>query len=104
MALKSYPMALDDAHHRLFIGCRAPARMLVLDITGKVAASVEIVGDTDDLFYDAARSGVYVVGGAGFIDVFEPKGADRYARNRQSLVPPITVKIQFQINHNISFI
>ena len=97
-------MALDDAHHRLFIGCRAPARMLVLDLTGKVAASVEIVGDTDDLFYDAARSGVYVVGGAGFIDVFEPKDADRYARNRQSLVPPITVKIQFQINHNISFI
>ena len=78
--------------------------MLVLDITGKVAASVEIVGDADDLFYDAARSRVYLTGGAGFIDVFEQKDADRYARNRQSLVPPITLKIQFQIKHNISSI
>src|SRR5579872_1956668 len=44
-ALKNYPMALDDAHHRLFIGCRAPARMLVIDTeTGKQTASVEIVG------------------------------------------------------------
>src|SRR5262245_41782429 len=25
-ALRNYPMALDEAHHRLLIGCRAPAR------------------------------------------------------------------------------
>ncbi len=80
-ALKNYPMALDEAHHRLFTGCRAPTRMLVIDIeTGKQTASVEIAGDTDDLFYDAARSRVYVIGGAGFVDVFEQKDADRYNR------------------------
>jgi len=56
-ALENYPMALDEAHHRLLIGCRAPARMLVIDTgTGKHTASVEIAGDTDDLFYDAAGS------------------------------------------------
>ncbi|MCE5306842.1 MAG: hypothetical protein LLG20_04315, partial [Acidobacteriales bacterium] len=71
-ALKNYPMALDEPHHRLLIGCRAPARMLVLDTdTGKQTASVEIVGDTDDLFLDAARRRVYVIGGQGFVDVFE---------------------------------
>jgi DNA-binding beta-propeller fold protein YncE len=80
-ALKNYPMALDEAHHRLFIGCRTPARLLVLDTeTGKQTASLETVGDTDDLFYDAAKGRVYVIGGAGYIDVFEQKGADQYHR------------------------
>jgi hypothetical protein len=41
---------------------------------------VEIVGDTDDLFYDAANNRVYVIGGQGFVDVFEQKGADSYTR------------------------
>jgi DNA-binding beta-propeller fold protein YncE len=80
-ALKNYPMALDEPHHRLLIGCRAPARMLVIDTeTGKQTASVNIAGDTDDLFYDAARSRVYVIGGQGFVDVFDQKDADHYNR------------------------
>ena len=80
-ALRNYPMALDEAHHRLFLGCRTPARMLVLDTeTGRQVASVDIVGDTDDLFYDAARNRVYVVGGAGFVDAFEQKDPDHYSR------------------------
>ena len=74
-------MALDEAHHRLLIGCRAPARMLAIDTeTGKQTASVEIVGDTDDLFYDAGRSRVYVIGGEGAVDVFEQKDSDHYER------------------------
>jgi len=80
-ALKNFPMALDEAHHRLLIGCRAPARMLEIDTeTGKQTASVEIVGDTDDLFYDAAKSRAYVIGGQGFVDVFEQKGPGQYSR------------------------
>jgi hypothetical protein len=80
-ALKNYPMALDEANHRLLIGCRTPARMLAVDTeTGKQMATVEIVGDTDDLFYDAARKRVYVIGGQGFVEVFEQKSADQYDR------------------------
>ena len=80
-ALKNFPMALDEAHHRLFLGCRGPARMLVLDTeTGKEVASVEIVGDTDDLFYDAGKSRVYVIGGGGFVDAFDQKDPDHYTR------------------------
>jgi DNA-binding beta-propeller fold protein YncE len=88
-AQKNYPMSLDEAHHRLLIGCRAPARMLAIDTeSGKQTASVEIVGDTDDLFYDAATSRVYVIGGEGFVDVFEQKGPDQYTRiGRQSTAP-----------------
>jgi DNA-binding beta-propeller fold protein YncE len=78
-ALKNFPMALDEAHHRLLIGCREPARMLVVDTeTGKQTATVEIVADTDDLFFDARRGRVYVIGGGGSVDVLEQKDADHY--------------------------
>ena len=80
-ALKNYPMALDEGHHRLLIGCRTPASMLAINTeTGKQTASVEIVGDTDDLFFDAAQNRVYVIGGEGFVDVFDQKDADHYER------------------------
>jgi hypothetical protein len=69
-------MALDEAGHRLFVGCRRPAKLLVYDTrTGKSIASAEIVGDTDDLFFDAARHRVYVLGGEGFVDVLDVAGA-----------------------------
>jgi hypothetical protein len=80
-ASQNYPMALDEKHHRLLIGCRTPARLLVIDTgSGRQTASVEIVGDTDDLFYDAARSCVYVIGGEGFVDVLSQRDADHYER------------------------
>jgi len=77
----NYPMALDEANHRLFIGCRRPAKVLVFDMTtGKQSASFDTVGDTDDLFYDVARRRVYVTGGEGFIDVVQDQGANGFAR------------------------
>ncbi len=80
-ARSNFPMALDEAHHRLLIGCRSPARLLAIDTeSGKETASAEIVGDTDDLFYDEANSRVYVIGGEGFVDVLKPQGSGRYER------------------------
>jgi DNA-binding beta-propeller fold protein YncE len=71
-ARANFPMALDESGQRLFIGCRRPARLLVYNTTsGKQEASADIVGDTDDLFYDSARKRVYVSGGEGFIDVLD---------------------------------
>ena len=84
-ARANYPMALDESRHRLFVGCRSPARMLVYDTeSGKMISSVNIVGDTDDLFYDAAKKRLYVIGGGGFITVIEQQDADHY-RTIQSL-------------------
>jgi len=78
-ASANYPMALDESRHRLFIGCRNPARLLVYDTeSGKPIGSSEIVGDTDDLFYDAAKRRLYVIGGEGFITVLEQQDADHY--------------------------
>ena len=71
----NYPMALDEATSRLLVGCRRPARMGVVDTrSGTFVSSVEIAGDTDDLFYDAARQRVYVIGGEGFVDVLQRQG------------------------------
>jgi DNA-binding beta-propeller fold protein YncE len=68
----NYPMALDERGHRLFVAVRRPARLLVLDTaTTHQLAAVPCVGDSDDLFYDARRDRVYVIGGEGFVDVFD---------------------------------
>jgi DNA-binding beta-propeller fold protein YncE len=76
----NYPMALDGGSSRLFIGCRRPARLAMVDTTsGAFVASTDIVGDTDDLFYDDARRQIYVIGGDGFIDVLGRDG-DRLER------------------------
>lgn len=81
VARANFPMALDEVHHRLFIGCRDPAMLLVYDTqSGKVVASLPIVGDTDDLFYDAAAKRIYVSGGEGFLDVISQVTPDRYER------------------------
>jgi DNA-binding beta-propeller fold protein YncE len=80
-AHSNFPMALDEANHRLFIGCRSPARLLVLDTTsGKTVAQVEISGDADDVFYDAKRQRVYVSCGEGFLDVIQCNAGDHYER------------------------
>jgi hypothetical protein len=71
----NYPMALDEPSHRLLVGCRRPASLAIFETTaGKVLGAIPTVGDTDDLFYDAARRRAYVIGGEGFIDVVEREG------------------------------
>ena len=80
-ARANYSMSLDEANQRVFIGCRRPAKVLVLDTTsGKESSSFEIVGDTDDLFYDAARKRLYVSGGDGFIDVVQDQSGNKFSR------------------------
>ena len=75
----NFPMALDEAHSRLFIGCRQPAKLLALDTTnGKRVTDLTISGDIDDLFYDSARKQLYLSCGEGFIDVIDQKDADHY--------------------------
>jgi DNA-binding beta-propeller fold protein YncE len=84
----NYPIDLDEDRHRLFVGCREPARMVVFDTaSGKPVANIQINGDTDDLFYDAARKRVYVSSGDGSIDVIDQLDADHYrARARIATV------------------
>lgn len=76
----NFPMALDEMNHRLFVGCRRPAKMLVLDTeSGRTVAAVDTSGDADDIYYDAARKRVYLSGGEGYVTVYEQTDPDHYA-------------------------
>jgi hypothetical protein len=75
----NFPMALDEADHRLFVGTRRPARLLVFDTrSGREVAVLESSGDADDLFYDARHRRVYVSGGEGLVTVYAQQDPDHY--------------------------
>jgi DNA-binding beta-propeller fold protein YncE len=78
-SLANYPMALDDANRRLFVGCRLPSRLVVLDTSsGRIVATLATVGDSDDVFYDTARRLVYVIGGEGAVELLRQRDPDHY--------------------------
>jgi hypothetical protein len=75
----NFPMALDETHHRLLVGCRRPPLLDVLDTeTGREVASVAIPGDTDDVWYDADQRRIYVSCGEGYLAVLRQSDPDHY--------------------------
>jgi len=79
LAFANFPMALDEANHRLFVGCRLPPKLVVLNTdSGDVVAKVDISGDADEVFYNTKRHRIYVICGAGKIDVIEQTDPNTY--------------------------
>jgi hypothetical protein len=79
LAFANFPMALDEANHRLFVGCRLPPTLIVLNTeSGDVTAKLNISGDADDIFYDAKRQLVYAICGAGEIEVIQQTDTNTY--------------------------
>jgi DNA-binding beta-propeller fold protein YncE len=75
----NFPMVLDEANRRVFIGTRKPSRLTVLDMdSGKVVASLPTAADMDDMFFDADRKRIYVAGGEGYLSVVQQVDADHY--------------------------
>jgi len=75
----NFPMALDEADHRLFVGTHVPPRLAMFDTnSGRMVAALPSVQDSDDLYYDADRKRVYMPGGEGFIYVFQMTDSDHY--------------------------
>ena len=108
-AKSNFPIALDESNHRMFVGCRKPAKVLVYDTTtGKEIGAFDIVGDTDDMFYDSQHKRLYVAGGEGFIDVLDaiaPATLTRLARvntsagARTALFAPEQGKLYLAVPH-----
>jgi DNA-binding beta-propeller fold protein YncE len=81
-----HTVAIDTAHHRLFVGARIkpghifkPGKMVVMDTeTGKVVAALDTEGGADEIQYDAASQRVYFTGTTGHVDVFKQVDADNY--------------------------
>jgi hypothetical protein len=75
----NFPMALDEADHRLFVATHEPPRLAVFDTnSGRQVAELPSVQDADDVYYDSARKRIYVPGGEGYISVFQQTDPDHY--------------------------
>jgi len=75
----NFPMALDEADHRLFVATHEPARLAVLDTnSGRSIAELPCVQDADEVYYDAGRKRIYIPGGEGYISVFQQTDPDHY--------------------------
>jgi DNA-binding beta-propeller fold protein YncE len=80
VAKKPTAIALDDASHRLFIGTRDPAKLIVLDTgSGKDVSSYPAAAMVDDMAYDGRQKRIYFAG-TEFLDVFQQTDADHYDR------------------------
>jgi len=67
----NFPMAYDEAQHRIIVGYRVPAKLIVYDSeSGKEIFSAPMVGDVDDLYWGAKNKCVYISGGGGAVDIF----------------------------------
>jgi hypothetical protein len=75
----NYAMALNEEDHRLFTVTRKTPMMVVLDTqTGNEVARLRAAGECDDVFFDASRKRIYVIGAEGFINVFQQNDPDHY--------------------------
>ncbi len=79
-ARSNFPMALDAERHRLLVGCREPACLLVRDTnTGKAISRLDIGGDADDIHVDTRRGRVYISCGEGVVDVIGRDASGAYS-------------------------
>ena len=75
----NYAMALNEEDHRLFTITRKTPMMVVLNTeNGKEVARLRAAGECDDVFFDASRKRIYVIGAEGFISVFQQNDPDHY--------------------------
>jgi DNA-binding beta-propeller fold protein YncE len=75
----NFPMALDEADHRLFVGTRTPPRFVALDTTtGKIVSTLPSAADMDDVWYDTSRKRIYLSGAEGVISVVQQLAPDHY--------------------------
>jgi DNA-binding beta-propeller fold protein YncE len=78
---KNVALDFDEKSHRLFLGVRTPASIVVLNSdSGAVVASVPTVGVLDGLSFDPVMRRIYTTGGEGFVDVTQQIDPDHYER------------------------
>ena len=71
----NFPMAVDAETKRILVVFRDPPMLMAVSSPDtQFVAKTETCGDADDVFADAKRHRVYVICGAGEVDVFEPRG------------------------------
>lgn len=77
MGQKNVAMALDEANHRLFVGCRSGHLVVFNTEKGKELQALPISKGVDDLVFDPASKRIYAAAD-GTVDVYEQTDADHY--------------------------
>jgi hypothetical protein len=89
LSFANYPMALDQANRRLFVACRLPSRLVILNTnSGQIIQTFAAIGDADEVFYDEKRRCIYIIGGDGAIDVFRQQDPDHYEPAGRTVTSP----------------
>lgn len=71
-------VALDEAQHRLYVVCRSPGTVVVMNSdTGAVVSTSPAPLRADDLMYDESAHRLYVPGGDGFLGIYDTSSPNR---------------------------
>ncbi len=73
-------IALDEAAHRLFVGCRSGTIVVFNTETGKEIKALPIPAGVEDLAFDPLTRRIYAscASGNGTVDVYQEKDGDRF--------------------------
>src|SRR6266403_5542038 len=75
----NYAMAINEADHRIFVCTRKIPMCLAFDTQyGREVVRLPSTGSCDDVYFDARRKRVYILGAEGFISVFQQNTPDQY--------------------------
>ncbi len=89
-AKDNVPLTYDAEHEVLFVACRTPARLLVLDAnSGRELADLPSHDGADDVFYDPELHRIYLIAGSGAIDVYEIDGGQDNMQSYSTTEPGI---------------
>lgn len=70
-------VVLDPQQHRLYVVCRAPGKVVVLDSTdGHLIGTETAPLRSDDVMYDAPAHRLYVPGGEGWMGIYDTSDAN----------------------------
>ncbi|HEY6950804.1 MAG TPA: YncE family protein [Bacteroidota bacterium] len=79
-ASSNFPMAYEPAKNRLFVGCRNPAAIVMLEAkSGKLLNTLMIGGDVDDVFFDAKRRRLLASCGEGLVSILSENPAGTFS-------------------------
>jgi DNA-binding beta-propeller fold protein YncE len=77
MAKENSPIAFDEAAHRLYLACRQPGMLVVMNSdNGQEIASLPGPLHADDMPFDSSTHRLYMLGGEGYIAVYDVSKPD----------------------------
>lgn len=72
-------LALDEAHHRLFVANRRPTSLDILDSgTGRRIAAMDVIEGVESMYFDTRLHRIYMTALDGNVQVVQQADADHY--------------------------